>query len=121
MVYTASNPSLALLETLVHTFTLLPGIDYCMLKLENNLDSMQTKLLSELPNDWAASPAPDYLKSIGDEFIDQGKFLILKVPSAVLSLEWNYLLNPGHALFNKLKVYPKQKVIIDRRLIVKNK
>jgi len=119
MLYTASNPSLALLEILVHTFTLVPEIDHCMLKLETNPDSMLTKSLAELPDDWATSPAPEYLKSIGDEFIEGGKFLILKVPSAVLTMEWNYLLNPQHSLFNKLKVYPTQKLIIDQRLMVK--
>lgn len=121
MVYTASNPSLALLETLVHTVSLVPEIDYCLLKMENNQDSVQVKEVSTLPADWSATPAPDHLKSIGDAFIAEGKFLILKVPSAILSMEWNFLINPGHPLFTKMKIYPVNRVIIDRRLLASNK
>lgn len=121
MIYSASNPSLALLETLVHTVSLVPEIEYCMLKLETHVDSVLTKEVNELPSDWSASPAPDHLKSIGDAFIHDGTFLLLKVPSAILSMEWNYLINPGHPLFPKIKVHPVHKLSMDHRLIGQNK
>lgn len=117
MLYAASNPALALLETLVHTVTYVPGMDFCMLRMETQVDSIQTTAIKDLPADWSVAPSPDHLKRIGDEFIKEGKFLMLKVPSAVLPIENNYLINPAHPMFSRLKVYPQIKISIDQRLM----
>lgn len=116
MLYSASNPSLALLETLVHTVSLVPTMDYCLIRMETKPDSIQTLELKDLPKDWSVFPAPDHLKSLGDQFIKDGKFLMLKVPSVILPMEWNYLINPKHDLFLKMIIHPPQKLEIDKRL-----
>ncbi|HNT21619.1 MAG TPA: RES family NAD+ phosphorylase [Saprospiraceae bacterium] len=117
LLYTSSSAALALLETLVHTSRLLPAMDYCMLRLRIETDSMDTLPPSAMPDGWSDNPAPDELKRIGDRFVKEGKYLMLRVPSAVLPMEWNYLINPGHDLFSKGKVDEVVEIRVDGRLI----
>jgi RES domain-containing protein len=55
-----------------------------------------------LPPDWDDFPAPTSTAAIGDQWVASGRSLVLKVPSAVLSLEDNYLLNPAHPDMSKV-------------------
>jgi RES domain-containing protein len=41
---------------------------------------------------------------LGDEWLARGETAVLKVPSAIVTEEWNYLLNPLHAGFRKLRL-----------------
>jgi RES domain-containing protein len=45
----------------------------------------------------------DYTQWIGAEFFKNNQSLILKVPSAIMPLEANYIINPLHPLFSKKK------------------
>lgn len=117
LIYTASSAAMALLETLVHTARLLPAMDYCMLKLTIDEGSMDTIPSSGLPEGWNNTPSPGELKYIGDRFVREGKHLILRIPSAILPMEWNYLVNPGHPLFEKLKVEEPVMIRLDKRLV----
>jgi RES domain-containing protein len=41
---------------------------------------------------------------------------VLKVPSAIIDLEYNYLLNPAHPDFEKIKIRSVNKFTFDPRL-----
>ncbi|NIJ53547.1 RES family NAD+ phosphorylase [Dyadobacter arcticus] len=47
-----------------------------------------------LPGDWITSPAPASTKDFGTSLLKKAESGILKVPSAILPEEYNYLLNP---------------------------
>ena len=55
---------------------------------------------------------------IGSDFFKKGG-LCLKVPSAVINSEYNYLLNPNHISFNEIKVIDSRPLIFDSRLMNK--
>ena len=116
MLYTASHASLALLESLVHMSPLLPSSDYCMMKLMVESDSVQTVTEDLLITDWQKSPATWALRRIGDQFIHESTYLLLKVPSAILPTEWNYLINPRHALAPSIIPASPIKLMVDQRL-----
>jgi RES domain-containing protein len=116
MLYSSSNPSLAFLESLVHMAPIMPGSDYCMMQLQSKQDSILNLKTEDLPQDWRSDPAPEYLKRIGDQFIEEGKFLMFKVPSAILPIEWNILINPKHPLMNQLFSETPVPVHIDPRI-----
>ncbi len=116
VVYTASNPSLALLETLVHMNPILPDSDYCLIKLTLETNSILTVYPESLISSWQKTPAHHSLKTIGDEFVKDAKYLLLKVPSAVLPIEWNYLINPKHPLFASIRLGVPTKLEFDQRL-----
>jgi RES domain-containing protein len=72
--------------------------------------------LAELPRNWSAPDPPSKLRDIGQRWLERGPSAILRVPSAVVVEEWNYLLNPQHADFKKLALGKPKRYQFDRRL-----
>ena len=120
VLYTAASPSLALLESVVHISN-IQAAGYCMICLDIPENSMEEKTIENLPCNWFVNPAPDALQIIGNTFIRNNTSLALKLPSAIMPEESNYLLNPQHTLFNTIKVLYKRTIPIDDRLIRKVK
>ncbi|WP_259066400.1 RES family NAD+ phosphorylase [Mucilaginibacter sp. X4EP1] len=116
-VYLASLRSLALLEVLVHLPPLLIPSDYCLAEIEVPEDSIGVIASEELPVNWAAISPPLALKQLGDEFLQKQAYLILKLPSAIVPKEFNYLLNPLHKDIKKVKILQKQHFNFDERLV----
>jgi RES domain-containing protein len=52
----------------------------------------------------ARADPPPQLQRIGGEWLERGESAVLKVPSAIVTEEWSYLLNPLHAAFGKLRL-----------------
>jgi RES domain-containing protein len=115
MVYTAQSRALSLLEAVVHIGR-IPEASYCMATIDIPADSIQTFPLEKLPEGWYNHPAPDYIKNIGDNFIRANKFLALEIPSALMMEEHNYLLNPAHPHFRKVKIISQRSIKMDERL-----
>ncbi len=116
VLYTASSPSLAMLESLVHISTVIK-IELCMICLEIPENSIVELTANQLSENWFINPPPDNLKIIGDRFVQNEEFLALKVPSAVVQEEYNYLLNPAHPFFNRVKVIYSRLIRMDERLL----
>lgn len=116
ILYTAASPSLALLESVVHITTVIK-LDLCIICLEIPEDHIMELQPEQLPEGWFVNPPPDPLRNIGDRFVKQKKFLALKVPSAVMQEEHNYLLNPAHPAFKNIKVLYTRNLHRDRRLL----
>jgi RES domain-containing protein len=116
-VYLASSGSLAVLEVLVHLPPLLIPSDYCLAEIEVPEDSIGIITPEELPVNWAAISPPLALKQLGDEFLKKQAYLVLKLPSAIVPKEFNYLLNPLHKEMKKVKILQKQHFNFDERLV----
>ena len=52
---------------------------------------------------------------IGDDFVSQKNAAVLKVPSAIVPPEFNYLINPNHPDSEKIKVISTQPLQFDNR------
>ena len=116
ILYTAATPSLALLESVVHISNIAVS-SYCMICLSVPEDKIKTITSTELPASWSANPPADVLKKIGDSFIKENKFLALKIPSAIMPEENNFLLNPGHPDFKLVTVVYTRNIPIDERFL----
>ena len=117
MVYTSQSGALAMLEAIVHIGKVpKPGL-YCMATIEIPDDSIETLKLEMLPAEWQNNPPPNNLKSIGDRFIESNKYAALKVPSVFITDEHNYLLNPAHPEFKKVRITSEKPIRIDNRLL----
>jgi len=57
------------------------------------------------------------VQTIGDEWMFNRTSAVLRVPSAVVPTEWNYLLNPSHPDFAMVTIGAKQRIKFDPRLI----
>ena len=116
MVYTASSRSLATLEALVHLPTAIIPDDFCLVLIEAPEDVFEADT-SLFPPNWNAYPEPEVLKRTGDFFLKQNQHLLMKVPSAIVKQEFNYLINPGHAKISKVKIVAIEPFTFDERLL----
>ncbi|SDZ74579.1 RES domain-containing protein [Arachidicoccus rhizosphaerae] len=117
LVYTASTRALACLENMVHRRSI--GLDELFrVTLIEIPDDIKIKKISKgkLPPDWGGYLNYTACQAIGDKWLRENKTPILQVPSAIISEEYNYLLNPGHPDFARIKVHSIEKFNFDSRL-----
>ena len=105
IIYTAESRALAMAEILVHLSLATLPKDFVMITI-NIPDSFKIKEinLKVLPKNWNHHPPNYTTQKIGDAFIDSRDFCILKVPSAVVQGDFNYLINPFHEDFHNIKI-----------------
>lgn len=117
MVYTAMNRSLAMAEVAVHfTLATLPS-DYMMVTIHiPDHTSLKALTIEELPNDWNSFPHLLSTQSIGDRFVSEGKYCLLKIPSVVTRGDFNLLINPRHKEFSKIKIVSIEPFGFDNRI-----
>lgn len=115
-LYSSSTISLSLLEVLVNAQTLKELKSLALLKLEipKSLVSSVQKLTT-LKKNWYEDF--DYTRWIGTEFCKAGNNLLLEYPSAVVHEEMNYLINPEHKEFKKVKILSSNDFYFDDRLV----
>ena len=115
ILYTSVSSSLALLESVAHGVK--PNTEYCLAVLDIPEDKIFEINLEQLPAGWKSNLAPEVLKKIGDNFVREMKYLGIKVPSVLNQYEFNFLLNPRHPDFQKVKIISTVQVTVDGRLI----
>jgi RES domain-containing protein len=115
-MYLASSQALALLEVLVHLPALIEPKNYFLIAIEVPDNSMQQVYAATLPDNWNTMQPPSALKIIGDSFLTENRYLLLKVPSAIVPGEHNYLVNVRHPAMAKVKVIKKTLFNFDKRL-----
>ena len=116
-VYLASSRALALLEVLVHLQPLMIPDDYCLTEIEVPDNSITEVAIADLPGNWKDISPPVALRQTGDEFLKKQTHLLMKVPSSIVPMEYNYLLNPRHEGMKKVKILKKAPYSFDERLV----
>jgi RES domain-containing protein len=116
IVYTAQSQSLAVLEMLVHLDS--PELLEKYVLFEVGIDDSLIARVdpSRLPRTWRADPSPARARAIGDDWIDAGTSAVLRVPSALVPPENNFLLNPRHKDFPRLLIGKPMPFRFDSRL-----
>lgn len=117
ILYTSQSRALSLVELAVRIPTATMPKDFVILTIEVP-GSIEAKTIAkvELPPDWNKFPHSEATQKIGDQFILDQSCLALKVPSAVVPEEFNYLLNPNHADFGKVEIVNSETFVFDKRL-----
>ncbi len=115
-IYFGSSRALAVLEVLVHLPTALLPDNFCMCKFEVKADFIEVDL-KDLAEYWEAYPFPKTLQTIGNQFFNKNEFLLLKVPSAIVPGDFNYIANPKHPDIRKIKQLEKMNFSFDNRLL----
>jgi len=117
VVYTSSSISLAILEILVHIQIYDILEEYVYIPVEFDPKLSMTLNPPELPENWNTDPSPQAIKQMGDSWVENQQSIILKVPSAIVPTEKNFLINPSHPNFSKLKIGTPAKFDFDYRLL----
>ena len=114
VVYASSSVALACLETLVHLRKLKHPHERWLFTVEVPDELVET--LQQLPPGWDAQPASDSGRAAGDQWIASGSGAALLVPSSIVPMEHNALLNPLHPKFRLEWVQAPVRFRYDRRL-----
>ena len=74
--------------------------------------------IKDLPTNWRSLAAYSVLQKIGSGWYNKQESLVLKIPSAVIPLEHNYIINTKHPDFDvKIKMVRTEDYFWDSRLL----
>ena len=118
-LYTSSSISLSLLEVLVNALDLasLQSLSLMKIEIPRQLES-SVYITNKLKADWHLDF--DYTKWIGSEFLQKKEHLYLECPSSVVFEERNFMLNPLHKDYTKIKLAQADDFVFDKRLFKSN-
>lgn len=118
VLYTSEHISLAVLEILAnaHTLAELQAIQLMEIELPSTTDVQEIRLQS-LKKNWYTDF--EYTQWMGREIMQLQKTLVCRCPSAIIHKEHNYLINPLHPDFKKVKLRDTSDFYFDERLFAK--
>lgn len=116
-VYMGMTPAICCLETFVHA----TGVPQFPLKITRFILPDDEALFFEpdtstLPKGWASVPSDRPSMSYGTRWLKSQSHLGLIVPSAVLPLERNIVLNPAHPAITQVKIDEQFDFMYDERM-----
>lgn len=118
LAYAAQHLSLAMIEYFVHIDPVDPPKDLVVVTADIPGSVARTAISQkQLPANWRRTPAPPALAAIGDNFVRDGRAAILLVPSALAPEENNWLVNPRHRDFAKIRANPPEAFRYDARFL----
>lgn len=83
----------------------------------NDEELVEHILIKDLVDNWRSLDAYSTLQKIGSAWYKDQRSLLLKVPSAVIPNEYNYVINASHPLFHdKVLLIGREDYFFDERL-----
>ncbi|ERM84712.1 hypothetical protein P872_23670 [Rhodonellum psychrophilum GCM71 = DSM 17998] len=116
VIYTASSRSLACLENLVHKRGLGETASFrtMVIYVPDNFAIEQVDLQG-LPANWNQLSIFEVCQQLGSDWYQSKIKPMLKVPSAVIPDEFNYVINTNHPEFEKVKIIDILPFFFDKR------
>jgi RES domain-containing protein len=114
-IYTSQSVSLCALEVLVNSSALPTGLVVIEIDIPDAI-RVRTLKVSELSGAWDDPIPSDSTRDIGTRWIRSGETAILSVPSSIVPRERNYLLNPAHPEFARIRFAAPEPFRFDPRL-----
>lgn len=114
-VYASGSLSLALLETLVQTNSRLNLKKKVLIRATIPGDLIYAPSKDSLPGRWNHIPAAKASQDYGNDCLKDTMFPVLKIPSVVIPIEYNYVINPIHHLFHRIDIGDMESIPLDPR------
>jgi RES domain-containing protein len=117
-VYASASLSLALLEILVHLDPAAQVPDLVALSIRVPLTDIKTFKPPTAHKDTMSFPWQlRQTREWGDRWLQKSSSPVWRMPSSIVPIENNFLINPQHPTFSKYKVSAPQPVPMDHRLL----
>jgi RES domain-containing protein len=117
VVYASEHQSTAALEVFVNRMPFILDDRYKGFHLEWP-DSLTERFpVEKLPANWRVSPPPMEIKEIGDRWVQERRSAVLALPSVISPADTNFLLNPEHRDFKRIRIAPPIDFEFDSRLL----
>ncbi len=113
-LYASQSISLCILEILVRTEKRLHPPYYQLITLQFPETNISIIKPVHLKTGWRQNI--EYTQEIGRKFLKENKSPVMQVSSAIVEKENNFLINPLHKDFNKVKIISIEPLELDRRL-----
>ena len=114
-VYLAESRALAAMEILANTQDCSALHSHAWNIARADLPASLVETPARFPDDWRDQPPPASTRAFGDAWLASRHSPALRVPSAVVLGEFNYLLNPLHPDFARLTFSPPEAFHFDPR------
>ena len=118
VIYAGASYSTAMLEKLVHLNGIMPDGQHFIAVTIPKGTTIETVTKDTLPG-WAARDMM-VSRAYGDDWAATRRSAILRVPSFVARMEWNYVFNPAHPQFADIAVCEPEPIWWDERLFTEN-
>ena len=117
VIYAAESRSLACLENLVHKSGLGGTITYrtMIIYIPDTLEIQQVSL-KDLPEGWNEISLNRECQRLGSSWYGARNAPVLRVPSAVIPTEHNYVINTRHPDFKHIRLIESVPFFFDKRL-----
>jgi len=125
VIYTGSSRSLSSLELIVHRGAAQPNVGpataryrVMVISIADDDHLIRQIQLSDLPPNWQSLTGYPIVQGIGSAWYNSQESLILKVPSAIIVYEYNYIINTEHPDFgSNVQVVRTEDYFWDSRLL----
>ncbi len=120
MVYCSSSIALAVLETIVHPGAGAFPMNRCVIRIRIPDDQFAKRRVigaAGLPEAWNARPPSFKSMDFGSQWIKGMGEVVMEVPSVIVPMESNFLLNPLHPGMEKVKARNAGQFVYDPRIV----
>ncbi len=117
VLYAAQSRSLACLENVVHRDKkgLNQFFKVVVIEIPDTV-SIKSIETTNLINDWSDFKNIGYTRNLGDDWYSSLESCLLKIPSAIIDKEFNYLINTKHPDFQQIKIIEIEDFNFDSRI-----
>lgn len=115
-VYASATKSLAVLEVLAHVDVGRPLPRLVAFAFDVDEALVETLAVARLPRNWRTARGAEATQRLGDEWLRSGRTVALAVPSVIVPEERNYVLNPVHPSFARMRFGRPVPFLLDPRL-----
>ena len=117
VVYVSEHQSTAAFEVFANRVPFILDAKYKAFRLEWPDSLTEIFSTKKLPANWRISPPPAETMEIGDRWVQERRSAVLALPSAISPADTNFLLNPAHPSFKRIRIHPPINFDFDPRLI----
>jgi RES domain-containing protein len=117
VVYVSEHQSTAALEVFANRVPFILGEKYKAFHLQWPDSLTEIFPVKKLPLNWRITPPPQETTEIGDRWVQERHFAVLALPSAISPDDTNFLLNPEHPDFKRIRIHPPINFDFDPRLL----
>ncbi len=118
VIYTSASRALACLENIVHRSGEGNSQIFKTMVIEIP-DQLKCEeiFLKILMKNWKERKNFIHTQHLGNEWIRANTSAVLKIPSSIIPMEYNYILNTAHKDFKKIKLRGVENFIFDSRVV----
>ena len=118
VIYTSGSRALACLENIVHRTSRGRDANFRVMLIEIP-DNLKISICDKdsLMYDWQNFANMPYTQGLGDLWVEEASAAAIKIPSVIIPEEYNYMLNPAHEDFPRIKLLRHEPFQFDGRLL----